>query len=108
MYITDTSWIFLNMPEPNKYKKIHQISEINEYKFINYMEEKRSNNIDNKFNKQTNDITFINNNDSIHLINFDNISKIKQDIDRTNIYNQNYRLNINNNYYTGNMIDRYL
>ena len=44
MYITDKSWIFLNIPEPNKYTKIHYINEIDEYRFINHIEEEKQEN----------------------------------------------------------------
>lgn len=100
MYITDTSWLLFNMPEPNKYKRIHQVNEISEYKFINYQQHKAQSQIDD-IKKSMKGINGI---DDIETY----INDFKTTIDRENTYSENYLLNYNNYYYIGNIIDNYI
>lgn len=102
MYITDTSWLLLNMPEPNKYKRIRQLGEINEYKFINYQRNKQ------EYQSKIDNIKYvmkgINGIDDIETY----INDFKTTIDQTNTYSENYLLNHNNYYYVGNIIDNFV
>lgn len=119
MYITDTSWLLLNMPEPNKYKRIHRLGEISEYRFINYQQHKLENKpqlseIRNIFNRNNINIDNTNKDNNNKDINNKNISidtyinDFKSTIDLTNTYSENYLLNYNNYYYVGNIINKFV